>query len=77
MKLTSKGQVTIPQKLRKQFGLKPRTEVTFEAAQDGVLIKPASAHRVKQLEATIRKTRGSANAGRTTDQIMRKTRTED
>ena len=74
MRLTSKGQVTIPQKLRKQFGLKARTEVTFEAAQDGVLIKPASAQRVKHLNTAIRKTRGSANAGLTTDEVMRKTR---
>ena len=74
MRLTSKGQVTIPQKFRKQFGLKARTEVTFEAARDGVLIKPASAQRVKQLDAAMRKTRGSANAGLTTDEIMRRTR---
>lgn len=77
MKLTSKGQVTIPQKLRKQFGLKARTEVVFEAAQDGVLIKPASAQRLHQLKSAIRKSRGSADAGQTTDEIIRLTRSGD
>ena len=43
MKLTSKGQVTIPQALREKFGLLPKTEVAFEEAEGGVLIKPAGA----------------------------------
>ena len=77
MRLTSKGQVTIPQRLRKQFGMRLHSEVTFEATPDGVLIRPASAQRVKQLKAAIRKTRGSANAGLTTDEIMQATRGED
>ena len=77
MRLTSKGQVTIPQKLRKQFGLRPRTEVTFEAMDDGVLIRSASTQRVKEMKAAIRKTRGSADAARTTDEIMRITRGDD
>lgn len=77
MKLTSKGQVTIPLKLRNQFGLKPLSEVTFEAAEEGVLIKPASDQRVKALKLAMRKTRGSANAGLTTEQVMRATRGED
>ena len=29
MRITSKGQVTIPQELREQFGLLPNTEVDF------------------------------------------------
>jgi AbrB family looped-hinge helix DNA binding protein len=77
MKLTSKGQVTIPLKFRRQFGLKPLSEVTFEPAEDGVLIRPASAQRVKALKLAIRKTRGSADAGLTTEQVMRATRGED
>ena len=40
MKITSKGQVTIPQPLRMKFGLLPNTEVTFEEADGCVLIRP-------------------------------------
>lgn len=77
MRLTSKGQVTIPQALRERYGLLPDTEVSFEAASDGVLIRPASANRLKRLNAAIAKSRGSATAGLSTDAIMRLTRGED
>lgn len=77
MKLTVKGQVTIPGELRKRFGLKPRGEVVFEAAEGGVLIKPAPQPRVAALKAALRKARGSAGSGRSTAEIMRLTRGDE
>jgi len=74
VKLTSKGQITIPRALREQFGLLPDTEVTFEAAEDGVLIKPAARSRRRQLQAWIRRARGSASVKLSTDAIMKLTR---
>ena len=76
MKLTSKGQVTIPQALREKFGLLPETEVTFEEANGGVLIKPAAATRRREAEAWLKRARGSATAKLTTDEIMSLTRGE-
>jgi AbrB family looped-hinge helix DNA binding protein len=76
MKLTSKGQVTIPQSLRLRYGLSARTEVVFEAAEGGVLIKPAAAPRVQRLKAALRRSRGSAETGLTTAEVMRLTRGE-
>lgn len=76
MKLTSKGQVTIPQSLRRRYGLAARTEVVFEAAEGGVLIKPATAPRLQRLKAALRRSRGSAETGLTTAQAMRLTRGE-
>lgn len=39
-KITSKGQVTIPQKLRRLLGVRPGDKISFEASDDGqVLIK--------------------------------------
>ncbi len=76
MKLTSKGQVTIPQALREKFGLLPETEVTFEEADGGVLIKPAAATRRRDAEAWLKRARGSATAKLTTDEIMSLTRGE-
>lgn len=39
-KITSKGQVTIPQKLRKMLGVRPGDKIVFEAIDDGkVLIR--------------------------------------
>lgn len=77
MKLTSKGQVTIPQALREKFGLLPETEVTFEEADGGVLIKPAAATRRRDAEAWLKRARGSATAKLTTDEIMSLTRGEN
>lgn len=77
MKLTSKGQVTIPRALREQFGLHPQTEVVFEAAREGVLIKPAAADRRRQLQAWLRRARGSSTTRQSTREIMRLTRGED
>jgi antitoxin PrlF len=77
VKLTSKGQVTIPRKLRDRFGLYPETEVVFEATQWGVLIKPASEARRRRLQVALRRARGSATTGRSTMEIMRLTRGEE
>jgi AbrB family looped-hinge helix DNA binding protein len=76
VKLTSKGQVTIPLALREKFGLLPATEVTFEEAEGGVLIKPAAASRRRQTERWLKRARGSATAKLTTEQIMSLTRGE-
>ena len=76
MKLTVKGQVTIPQRLRKRYGLQPETEVVFEETAAGVLIKPAASGRTAKLKTALRKSRGSA-AVKTTDELMRFTRGED
>ena len=41
MRLTSKGQVTIPQELREKLGLLPHSEVEFELDGDAVRIRKA------------------------------------
>ncbi len=73
MRLTSKGQVTIPQEIRERLGLMPRSEVEFEVDGDAVRIRPArrSRSRGDDLIATLR---GTGIAGLTTDQIMALTR---
>ena len=74
MKITSKGQVTIPQAVREQAGLLPHIEVEFEVKTNGdVVIRP-----VANTQASIRqqfsRVRGTANAsqfkGMGTDEFM-------
>lgn len=77
MRLTSKGQVTIPRLLRERYGLLPDTEVSFEPAAGGVLIRVAQSERVERVREAIAKTRGSASKGLTTEAVMRLTRGED
>jgi AbrB family looped-hinge helix DNA binding protein len=38
MRITSKGQVTIPQEIRERFGLLPNTEVEFVAKRNSIQI---------------------------------------
>lgn len=77
MKLTRKGQVTIPLAFREKFGLLPATEVAFEEADGGVLIKPAVASRRRQAETWLKRARGSATMKLSTDEIMSLTRGEE
>jgi antitoxin PrlF len=58
MKLTIKGQVTIPKQYRQLYGLEPNTEVVFEAAPEGVLIRPAGSERVEKVRKALRQVRG-------------------
>jgi AbrB family looped-hinge helix DNA binding protein len=75
MRITSKGQVTIPQAVREKAGLRPFSEVTFEVRDNGdVVIKPVPAS-TSALRSALQKVRGSANAtefkGLSTDEFMR------
>ena len=38
--LTVKGQVTLPQELRRRFNLGPGSRVTFEAEAGGIKVRP-------------------------------------
>lgn len=45
-KVTSKGQITIPQKVRTFLGLRPGDSVVFESGEDGVRVRPESRENV-------------------------------
>ncbi len=62
MKITSKGQVTIPQAVREQAGLHAHSEVEFEVQPNGdVLIRPVKAP-ASSVRAAFERVRSSANA---------------
>ncbi len=68
MRITSNGQVTIPQEFREKLGLLPNTEVVVELDRDAVRIARAGRTRGRDLVAHMR---GRASARMTTDQIMK------
>lgn len=75
MRITSKGQVTIPLEIREKLGLLPNTEVQFEIDRDAVRVKKASApSRPDRGHALIEHMRGRGTRRMTTDQIMKLTR---
>jgi antitoxin PrlF len=65
--MTSKGQVTVPKRLREALGLKPGSEVVFEYQGNG----RATIRRVgKAPKSRFAKLRGSLKSDLTTDEIM-------
>jgi AbrB family looped-hinge helix DNA binding protein len=78
MRITSKGQVTIPQAIREQAGLMPGAEVEFEI--DGKTVRIALARkpgRATRGERIVARLRGAGDIRMTTDEIMALTRGEN
>ena len=46
--VTSKGQLVIPSKLRRRFGIKPGTRVNFFEESDGIKIIPVTAEVIRE-----------------------------
>lgn len=75
MRITVKGQVTIPQDVRNLAGLHPGTEVEFFIGDDGVVRVVQASHGAEsQLHQAISRLRGSADTTLSTDEIMAMTR---
>ena len=81
MRLTSKGQVTIPQNIRELAGLAPGSEVEFGFRQGRVWIEKVESDQAKRrgrIFAALAEVAGSAtNAKLRTDEILRMMRDEE
>jgi AbrB family looped-hinge helix DNA binding protein len=73
MKITSKGQVTIPLPIRREFGLKPGTDVEFVTEESKVILRPKG-KRQDPVEDWLREATGVARGKTTTAKIMKITR---
>ena len=72
MRVTTKGQVTIPQEIREKLEITPAVEIDFIEEKNRVYLvkrkgKPKKTHKFSRL-------RGIANVKMTTDEIMALTR---
>jgi AbrB family looped-hinge helix DNA binding protein len=77
MRITSKGQVTIPIEIREKAGLLPHTEVDFEF--DGAVVQIVRSKTAKEPsrgERAVAHLRGRGDTGMSTDAIMALTRGE-
>jgi AbrB family looped-hinge helix DNA binding protein len=77
MRITSRGQVTIPIEIRERLGLLPNTEVRFEVEGNTVRIvreEKATGGRGQRL---LERMRGRATSGMSTEEILALTRGED
>lgn len=78
MKVTSKGQVTIPKAIRDKYGLFPGTEVEFVAQDGEVRVRKSAGHgRGREIVEHLREAGRQSNFTMTTEEIMRLTRGED
>ena len=74
MRVTTKGQVTIPQHIREKLGITPATEVDFVEEENRIFLV-----KRKGEKAAIRKfakLRGVATVKMTTNEIMALTRSD-
>lgn len=73
MRVTTKGQVTIPQEIREALGFLPHTEVRFVQEGNVVYIEKVKG-RTKRGHQLIERMRGTATVKMSTDEIMALTR---
>lgn len=80
MRITSRGQITIPRAIRERTGLLPGTEVEFVVEEDGIRIvkarDPKEPTRGQRAVEALRRSRKGQNT-MSTDEIMALTRGED
>ena len=75
MRITSKGQVTIPQHIREALGLHANTEVDFSVDGNAVrIVKRRQPGARARGRALIEHMRGRGSGRMSTDDIMRLTR---
>jgi AbrB family looped-hinge helix DNA binding protein len=76
VRITSKGQVTIPQEFRERFGFLPLTEVEFVAEGDRVYLRRVEGG-LDRGELIVRHLTGRATIKMSTDEIMELMRGRD
>jgi AbrB family looped-hinge helix DNA binding protein len=74
MRVTSKGQVTIPAEVRRRLGIKPGSDVHFEIDEQGARLVRAKA---SQGESIVQSMLGRGTVQMSTDAIMALTRGDD
>jgi len=72
MRITTKGQVTIPLEIRRRLGLHPQSEVDFEVVGNTVRLRKApGGRRGRRLVVRLR---GRGDVKMTTEEILALTR---
>jgi AbrB family looped-hinge helix DNA binding protein len=76
MKITTKGQVTIPVEIREKLGLLPHSEVEFEVTGQTVRIRKVrrAEGRGRRGKSIVERLRGRGSVRMTTDEILALTR---
>jgi len=70
MRITSKGQVTIPQRLRERYGLMPETEVEFVEVDGEVVVRRAGAQTADRAQQIVDRMLGAGHSPLSTEEII-------
>ncbi len=60
---TTKGQVVIPLRLRKQFEIEDGTKAVVQATPEGILLKPVTAALIRRGRGILKRTPGHGSPG--------------
>lgn len=52
--MTSKGQIVVPAKLRRRYGLKPGTKVYFIERNDEILFQPLTKETIRSVHGMLK-----------------------
>jgi AbrB family looped-hinge helix DNA binding protein len=74
MRITSKGQVTIPQAIRNKYGFMPETDLEFVERDGFVALQRADASKPDRAQQFIDRLAGTGTGSLTTDEVMELTR---
>jgi AbrB family looped-hinge helix DNA binding protein len=74
MRITSKGQVTIPAEIRRRAGLLPRTAVEFKVEGRAVIVRAKRRNKNGWGKRIARHLRGRGDVAMSTDEILALTR---
>ena len=72
--VTSKGQITIPKRVRELLGIRPGSVIDFERIEDGRIVLVIGGKKARP--SRFARWRGHAGKGLSTEQIMALTRGE-
>ena len=75
MRVTQKGQVTLPKELRDALGIGAGTEVEFQRRKDAIIVRKAKG-RATRGAGLVDRMRGRGDVDMTTDEIMALTRAD-
>ena len=71
MRVTEKGQVTIPKEIREHLGIEPGSEVEFVASENGALLVKSDAGQRSSVAEWAKRVQGTLDlGGMSTDEYM-------
>lgn len=71
VRITSKGQVTIPKKIRDRHGLMPETEIEIVEIAGDIVLRRAGAQKKDRAQLFVESLEGAGSGTMTTDEIIR------